>query len=143
MLGETHLNSFGIRVTTCSVNLDWEINHDGTGHVFYSNGSHDSGGFCTRVACNGVGESADEGEFDILSTEETAPDTATASYRYCLDHASNPNSTGTHCTVPFDIAELASHSYAFSIHAHCAGGILETEGVWEVSGGDQIEITHL
>jgi hypothetical protein len=141
--GEAHLNIFGIRVSGCAVVHEWEIYHDGTGHIGYSNGQHDSGGTCTRIACNGVGEAHSEAEFDILQSEESAPNTTTATYRFCLDAAANPDGTGTHCTGPIDIVEGGDHLYGFSLHTPCAGGIIEIEGDWDMADGDAIEITHL
>jgi hypothetical protein len=142
--GESHLNLFGIRVSTCADNFTAEIYHNGTGHIAYSNGAHDSGGTCTRIACNGVGEAAGESEFDILSSEETAANVGTMSVRFCLDTASNPNATGTHCTAPVNVNELATnHRYGFNLHATCAGGAVEVEGAYQTTGGNTIEIVHL
>jgi hypothetical protein len=140
--GEWHLNLFGIRVMTCADTLAMEIYHNGTGHIAYANGAHDSG-TCTRRACNGVGEAAGEAEFDIISTEETTPGSNTMTERFCLDTVSNPNATGTHCTAPIDVVELATnHLYRFDLHATCAGGIVEVEAAWATTGGDSIEISH-
>jgi hypothetical protein len=141
--GESHMNVFGVRVSTCHDELDIFIEHNGTGTAEYFNSSHDSGGSCTRIQCNGVGESSAESRSSILGTEETSPGVAEMSYRFCLDAASNPNATGTHCTTPLDIAEQATnHRYAFDMHATCAGGIVEVEGEW-ASDFSHIEIDHL
>lgn len=141
--GEWHFNLFGVRVFTCVEQIDLEMYHDGTGHIAHSNSQHDTGA-CTRRACNGVGEAAGEAEFDVLSTEETAPGVSTMTQRFCLDTVGNPNATGTHCTVPVEVLELGvNHSYGFGLHGVCAGGTVEVESMLAQSGGNAIEIAHL
>lgn len=139
-IGESHVNLFGIRVSTCADLLSLELYANGTGHASYTNANHNTG-TCTRRACNGVGEAAGEAEFVVHSIEETATGESTMSYRQCLDTASNPNATGTHCTVPIDVTKPSS--YQFEVHATCAGGIIEFEAEWYVTGGDAFEIAHL
>jgi hypothetical protein len=141
--GESHLNLFGIRVSTCADTFTADIFHDGTGHIMYSNGAHDSGGTCTRIACNGVGEAATEEEFDILSSEEVFGSIAEMTVRFCLDAAPNPDGTGTHCTAPVVVNETANHEYDYGLHAQCAGGLIEVEGDYATTGGDNIEIVHI
>lgn len=141
--GESHLNLFGVRVSTCADSFTDEIYHDGTGHVAYTNSAHDSGGTCTRTACNGVGEAPGESEFDIFGWEEILANVLRKFVRICLDTTNNPNATGTHCTAPVDVSELATnHRYRYDIHATCAGGLIEVEGSYAETGGEVIEIIH-
>jgi hypothetical protein len=141
--GESHINFIGVRVSTCQDTLTFEIYHNGTGHITYNSGAHDSGGACTRRACNGIGEDVDEPEFNILGSEETFPDQVTMDVRFCLDTVSNPNATGTHCTAPIAASRLVSHHYVLVNSFNCVGSLYLVETSWHVTGGANVDFIHL
>jgi hypothetical protein len=145
--GESHLNLFGGRVSTCEDTFTAEVFEDGTGHIAYVNENHHvtippPPTACTRIACNGVGEPQTERTFDITSAEETAPNQGQMLVDFCLDASSSPGGTGTHCTADVLVNDLGNHDYLFTLHDQCLGGAIEVEGEWTLTGGTPIEIVH-
>lgn len=144
--GEAHLNLFGGRVSSCEVHLVIALDEDGTGSSEYTNENHHDPpppAPCTRIACNGVGEAAGEHTWDITGTEEDGPGHSEMVLQLCLDAASNPNGTGTHCVGDVIVTDIGSHGYLFTRHHQCLGGLIELESEWTITGGDPLEIVHL
>ncbi len=110
---------------------------------------------CNRIKCNDVGEGPGEATWPVTNTGEYAAGSPTLdghlTYRFCLDLASNPNGTGTHCTIEVDVDATATHRYRFTaVGEHCPllpGVEAELDGTWNTeatpgSGQEQIEIVH-
>ncbi|HEX2070758.1 MAG TPA: hypothetical protein VHF90_03800 [Thermoleophilaceae bacterium] len=140
--GESHLTLFGFVVSNCEDEFTALINEDGTGHIIDADllDHTGTGGDCTRIPCNGIGEAQAESEWPILGSEETAPNEGTMDVRFCLDAADDPDGTGTHCTAPIHILERAAHDYEFSTAFTCPN-LIRVEGHWLIEGRP-IEIEH-
>jgi hypothetical protein len=140
--GESHLSVFGFIVSNCEDEFTASIGEDGTGHITSATlVDHSDGGDCTRIPCNGVGESPAEVEWDIDNTRETAVDTGVMDVNFCLDAAGNPNGVGTHCNAPITVRETTgTHNYTFSTGFNCPSGV-RVEGTWTAEG-TPIEIEH-
>ncbi|HEX2160657.1 MAG TPA: hypothetical protein VHF88_02440 [Thermoleophilaceae bacterium] len=140
--GESHLSIFGFIVSNCEEEFTTHIGADGSGHVVNAVLlDHSDGGDCTRAPCNGIGESADEVEWDMTAIEETWPNTGLANLNFCLDAQGNPSGTGTHCNAPVSLTEGPElHHYALSAAYTCPSGV-RLEGTWEGEGAP-LEVTH-
>lgn len=144
--GESHLNLLGGRVSTCEDHLVAVLNENGTGIIELTSETHHhptAPSSCTRIPCNGVGEAPEEHNLEIESAEEVAPDKSLLEVHLCLEAASNPNGTGTHCHADVMATDLGSHEYHLTMHSTCLNSLIELEGEWTATGGDPIELTHV
>lgn len=149
MSGESEVRLLGSVVSRCEDTFEASINENGVGAFGYSSEQHHSlvgNPGCTRIPCNGQGESFEEHPFRILNAEETMASTAELSIRFCLDASPNPNATGPHCTADVFVEDMGAHNYRLSTHQSCFNGVGELRGTWSTiadSIHDTIEIRHI
>ena len=150
------VHQFGseVQISACQDEFVASILENGSGHIeTYNNNA--SSVACTRIKCNGVGESAGETEWPISNTGEytgTQTEEGHTTVRFCLDNEAAPNDTGFHCNVELDIANHGNHHYGFTAsNEECPFlGMqiwLEVDGNWESeaspdAGEDDIEFVH-
>ena len=151
------LHQFGSEsiLTACNDELLVVLGEDGSGYIdTYENDAATSSS-CTRIQCNGVGESASEVEWPIADTGEytgVQTDEGHLTFRFCFDNESDPSGPGAHCTMEVDIENHGNHRYGLkAIDEECSisgmvvwigvDGEWESEGMPDV-GQDDIEFIH-
>ncbi len=151
----THVFGSESQASACNDEFVARLGPNGTGTIpTYTNNAPTSG--CTRIKCNDVGEGPGEATWPVTNTGEyTAAGQNIDGHlmvRFCIDLASNPNGTGTHCTIEIDVDATANHRYRFTaVNEHCPLGIpgveFEVDGAWDSevtpeTGQEHIEIVH-
>ena len=150
------LHQFGteIPISACNDEFVASLDENGSGFIHEYENDAAASGSCTRVACNGVGEPAEETEWDIFATGEyTGAQTEEGhlSVRFCLDDETNVDGAGRHCDAEIQVHNHGNHSYGFEAETVICpiipGVFTELNGSWESEatpgiGEDDIEIIH-
>ncbi|HEX2070484.1 MAG TPA: hypothetical protein VHF90_02410 [Thermoleophilaceae bacterium] len=117
----------GFLVSECNDEVVAEIGEDGNGTVTVTDHANDatSSSACTRVACNGVGESGSEADWPIGDAAQLDDSIAHAYIGLCLDSESSPNSTGFHCTPEVEISSPAEGQLVLQEENFACGSAIE------------------
>ena len=151
------LHQFGTEIPISQCNDEYVATLDEDGNGYFHTYENDAGTnqACTRIMCNGTGESVSETEWPITNTGEytdSQTDEGHFTFRFCLDNETDPNGPGIHCTRELNIENHGNHHYGFkTIDDECPilgmNVWVERDGEWESEaspavGEHDIEIIH-